>query len=46
MPEGWSKSHRLSLKLWLNKLDSKLLRTRRIPDKELLMTRFRDKRMS
>jgi hypothetical protein len=45
MPERKSKSHRLSLKPWLNKQDSKLLKTRRILDKELLIKRFRDKRM-
>jgi hypothetical protein len=45
MPERRNKSHRLSLKQWLNKQDSKLLKTSRIPDKEQLMLRFRDKRM-
>jgi hypothetical protein len=45
MLERRSKSHRLSWKLWLNKLDSKFLWKRRMPDKELFKTRLEDKRM-
>jgi hypothetical protein len=46
MLERRSRSHRLSFKLWLNKVDSKFLKKRRILDKELLKTRFRGLKMS